>query len=147
MLLLLSRRIAEDPRNYFFNPKWMEYLVKPSHRPFTTGFYFGEEIKQHYKSSSYIRSYDIVGVVKSYHKDSQTAVIEQRNKVLSGDIVEIMTPKGDNKTIELLHMRNAEGVAIGSAPSAQMIFTIQCSEVLREGDMLIKSRRANSTNG
>jgi len=140
-------KYAEDPRNYFFNPKWMEYLVKPSHRPFTTGFYFGEEIKQHYKSSSYIRSYDIVGVVKSYHKDSQTAVIEQRNKVLSGDIVEIMTPKGDNKTIELLHMRNAEGVAIGSAPSAQMIFTIQCSEVLREGDMLIKSRRANSTNG
>ena len=129
----------EDPENYTFDKKWMDYLVKPSHRPFTTGFYFGEEIKQHYKSSSYIREYDIVGVVKNYYKEPGIAVVEQRNKVNSGDIVEILTVKGDNKIVKLLDMRNEEGEAIGSAPSAQMIFTFHCEEELKEGDMIIKS--------
>lgn len=129
----------EDPENYTFDKKWMDYLVKPSHRPFTTGFYFGEEVKQHYESSSYIREYDIVGVVKNYYKEPGIAVVEQRNKVNSGDIVEILTVKGDNKIVKLFDMRNEEGEAIGSAPSAQMIFTFHCEEELKEGDMIIKS--------
>lgn len=133
-------RYAEDPKGYVFNPKWMDYLLKPSHRPYTTGFYFNEEIKQHYESSSYIRDYDIVGVVRAYSKELNIATIEQRNKVYNGDTVEILIPKGDNKIVKLRDMKNKDGKAIDSAPSAQMIFTIQCDKELKVGEMLIKEK-------
>lgn len=128
----------ENPEGYVFNPKWMDYLLKPSHRMYSTGFYFNEEIKQNYESSSYIREYDIVGIVRDYSKELNTATIEQRNKVYNGDTIEILTPKGDNKIIKIQEMKNEEGKYIDSAPSAQMIFTIQCDEELKIGDLIIK---------
>jgi putative protease len=76
----------EDPENYKFNKKWMEYLEKPSHRRYYTGFYFGEENKQYYESSAYIRDYDVVGIVIAYDKEEKRAVIEQRNKAFEGDM-------------------------------------------------------------
>lgn len=133
-------KYLEDPKGYVFNPKWKDYISKPSHRSYTTGFYFNEEVKQHYESSSYIRDYDIVGIVRNYNTETHIATIEQRNKVYNGDIVEVLTPKGDNKIIKLNHMTNEQGEAIGSAPSAQMIFTIQCDEELKIDDMLIKTK-------
>jgi putative protease len=130
----------EDPEKYVFNPKWLEYLSMASHRHFTTGFYFGEEIKQYYENSSYIRDYEIVAVVKNYDSQSGVATIEQRNKVYNGDNVEVMIPDGDNVVIKLQDMKNEKGEAIDSTPVATMIYTIKCSTELKAGDMLIKSK-------
>lgn len=128
----------ENPAQYKFNPKWMEYLTMISHRNYHTGFYFGEKNKQIYETSSYIRGYDIVGIVKEY-KDG-IAVIEQRNKVCEGDQVEVMRAKGDNLKVTLKNMRDSEGNKIEAAPSAQMIFTINTDEKLEKDDMLIKNK-------
>lgn len=38
-------KYMEDPENYHFDSKWMDYLLKPSHRPYTTGFYLGRRCK------------------------------------------------------------------------------------------------------
>ncbi|OOM05925.1 peptidase U32 family protein [Clostridium saccharobutylicum] len=133
-------KYIEDPKNYKFDPKWMDNLVKPSHRPYTTGFYFDKEIRQNYESSSYIRNYDIVGVVKNYDKERHIATIEQRNKVYNGDFVEVLAIKGDNKIIKLEDMKKENGEAIESAPSAKMIFTVKCDNELKDGDILSKSK-------
>ncbi|MDT8718484.1 U32 family peptidase [Clostridium sp. 19966] len=130
---------AENPEDYSFNPKWMDYLQKSNHRPYTTGFYFNENVKQHYGSSAYIRNYDIVGIVRAYDSVSHIATIEQKNKVYNEDHVEVLSPQGEDKIIKLLNMRNKAGKPIESAPSAQMIFTVQCDEELEPGDMLIKA--------
>ncbi|MFL0268126.1 peptidase U32 family protein [Candidatus Clostridium radicumherbarum] len=130
----------ENPKEYVFQDKWMTSLKMASHREYHTGFYFGEKNKQVYGSSSYIRTHDIVGIVKEYNKDTNIAVIEQRNKVFDGDKVEIMRPKGDNIEIILSDMRDIDGSKIESAPRAQMLFTIMTKEVLKEDDMLIKSK-------
>lgn len=129
----------KDPQNYKFNPKWMDYLVKPSHRPFTTGFYFGEEVKQTYGSATYIRSYDIVGVVRDYDKESKIATIQQKNKVLNGAYVEVLEVEGDNKVTKLDDMKKKNGESIESANVPQMIFTAKCDYELKKGDILIKS--------
>ena len=130
----------EDPINYKFEQKWMDNLLKPSHRQYYTGFYFGDPNKQIYESSSYIRDYDIVGVVKEYQEENNIALIEQRNKVLEGDTVEVLRPVGDNVLILLNDMRNSKGESITSAPSAQMLFTVNVKEKLCENDILIKSK-------
>lgn len=130
----------EDPENYKFNPKWMDYLVKPSHRPFTTGFYFGEEVKQTYGSSTYIRNYDIVGIVRDYDKETKIATIEQKNKVVNGSEVEVLEVTGDNIIVKLEDMKNSKGEPIESANVAKMVYTARCESVLNKDDILIKGK-------
>ncbi len=129
-----------DPVNYKFQQKWMDNLLKPSHRQYYTGFYFGDPNKQIYESSSYIRDYDIVGVVREYNEENHLALIEQRNKVYDGDLVEILRPVGDNIVIELRDMKNSKGESIPSAPNAQMLFTVNSAQKLKENDIIIKAK-------
>lgn len=130
----------DNPEEYVFQKKWLDNLEKASHRVYFTGFYFGDPNKQTYETSSYIRDYDIVGIVREYDKNTGLATIEQRNKVLEGDAVEVLRPIGDNFEIKLDDMRNSKGEKIQSAPSAQMIFTIKTDIELEKDDMLIKSK-------
>ncbi|WP_138203220.1 peptidase U32 family protein [Haloimpatiens lingqiaonensis] len=130
----------KDPSNYKFDEKWMEILMKPSHRKYYTGFYFNDENKQEYESSSYIRDYDIVGVVREYNQETGLAVIEQRNKCYDGDKVEILKPHGDNEEIILEDMRDIKGNKIESAPSAQMLFTVRMDRNIEKNSMIIKAK-------
>ena len=132
----------ENPEGYKFEQKWLDNLMKVSHREYFTGFYLGDPNKQTYETSSYIRDYDIVGLVRGYDKTTGVATIEQRNKVLEGDKVEVLRSVGDNFEISLDDMKNKQGKKIESAPSAQMVFTINTEIELQEGDMLIKNKES-----
>jgi len=127
----------KDPENYVFNKKWLEDVDKVSHRQYYTGFYFNDPNKQVYENSSYIRNYDIVGVVKNYNEETKRATIEQRNKVFEGEEAEVLRPVGDYFKIKLNDMRDLEGNKLESTPVAQMIYTIQCDEKLEVNDMII----------
>ncbi|APM38703.1 peptidase U32 family protein [Clostridium kluyveri] len=131
----------KDPKNYVFQNKWMEDLIKASHRVYFTGFYFGDTSSEIHETSSYIRDYDIVGIVKSYDGRKGIAVIEQRNKVFDGDNVEVLRPEGDSFYVNLDDMKDEEGKKIEAAPVAQMIFTAKVGRELQEGDMLIKLKK------
>jgi len=135
-------KYIEDPKNYKYKPKWMEDLMKPSHRPYTTGFYFDEETRQNYESSAYIQNYDLIGIVKDYNKQTHIATIQQRNKVYNGDLVEVLAIKGDNRIIKLEDMKKENGEAIESAPCPQMIFTVKCDKELKINDIIIKNKNA-----
>ncbi|WP_035290798.1 U32 family peptidase [Clostridium sp. KNHs214] len=130
----------EDPCKYEFDPKWMDILMKPSHRKYYTGFYLNDENKQEYESSSYIRDYDIVGIVREYHEENGIVVVEQRNKCYNGDKVEILKPHGDNEELILEDMRDIKGNKIESAPSAQMLFTVRVDRNIEENSMIIKAK-------
>jgi U32 family peptidase len=132
-----------DPDNYKFKEKWQDYLNKASHRQYSTGFYFNEPNKQVYETSSYIRDYDIVGLVKDYDKSTNTVCVEQRNRVFEGDIIDTLTPIGDSSTIKIFDMRDADGNKIEVAPVAQMTFSFKTDKVLNKNDMLIKCKEIN----
>lgn len=133
----------EDPSKYEFNNKWMDYLMKPSHRIYYTGFYFGEKSKEYHESSAYIRNFDIIGVVLDYDMETKRAVIEQRNKAFQGDTVEVLKPKGDNIIIELQDIKDKNDKPIESTPVAQMIYSIRTEVVLEKGNILIKGKNQN----
>lgn len=130
----------KDPENYKFNEKWMESLLKVSHRNYHTGFYFGEKDKQIFEDSSYIRTADIVGIVKKYNEETKIALIEQRNKVFEGDEVSILRPEGDSFSVKLLDLRETNGEKIDTAPRAQMLFIAKVDKPLKEKDFLIKDK-------
>lgn len=133
----------KNPKEYEFNPKWMEYLMMPSHRTYYTGFYFGEENKQVYTSSAYEKKYDVIGIVRNYDKEKGILTIEQRNKAFDGDKVEILRIKGDNTEVILKNMRNEKGERIESAPHPRMLFNVEVDSELEEYDIIIKLREDN----
>ncbi|WP_010292893.1 peptidase U32 family protein [Clostridium senegalense] len=130
----------KDPEGYKFNPKWLQQLDRPSHRKYYTGFYLGDKDSQIYESSSYIRNYDIIGIVKDFNKEEGIATIEQRNKIFDNDTVEVLRPVGDNIEVKLTEMKDENGKKIESAPSAQMIFNVKVDTELEKNDILIKAK-------
>ena len=127
-----------DPENYRFKPTWLEEISKVSHREFTTGFYFNKpnEEDQIYNTSSYIRGYDFVGMVKSYDPNTGIATVEQRNRMFLGDEIEVVRPKGDFFVQKIESMKNAEGENIEVAPHPQMIVYMPMKEPVGEFTML-----------
>jgi putative protease len=119
-------RYEKDPEGYRFDPESFNEVLKVSHRPYTTGFYFGktDENAQVYETSSYIRDYDIVGLVTSYDETTGIATVEQRNKFSVGDTVEIIQPGKPYFSQKVEWLNDASGAPIMSTPHPQMVFTM-----------------------
>lgn len=131
--------LLKNGRDWRFNPEWMDDLEKASHREFSTGFYF-DNPGQIYENSTYIRNYDIVGLVTGYDEERKIAQIEQRNRVYKGEKVEIFSPHSDTFSMVLDYMSDENGEEIEVAPHPQMIYHIRCDRKLMPFDMLIKQK-------
>ena len=116
-----------------------EEVSKVSHRRFTTGFYFNkpDNEDQNYSSSSYIRDYSFTGLVKSYDSNDSFAVVEQRNKMCIGDIIEVFGPNADFFTQTLNEMYDLEtGEALEAAPHPQQMLKIKLEKPAGENFMI-----------
>lgn len=132
----------EDPENYEFKQEWMDILLKVSHRPYHTGFFFGKSGEQNYEDSSYIRDYDIVGIVKEFDEETMTATIMQKNRVFEGDSVDVLRPYTPNFSIKMSSMYDVEkGVETNVANRAHMIFKMKVDTPLKVNDMLIRGKQ------
>ncbi|MGN1115228.1 MAG: U32 family peptidase [Candidatus Ornithomonoglobus sp.] len=135
-------RYFEDPKNYTFNRAELDELCKVSHRPYTTGFYFGKPgaDAQVYETSSYIRDYELIGIVKAYDKQTGRMTVTQRNRFFEGDEIEILQPMKPVLAIKAEAMVNEEGEPITVAPHPEQIVTMNVSEPVAEGAMLRKRK-------
>lgn len=135
-------RYFADPENYKFNPEEMTELRKVSHRPYTTGFYFGrpDSDAQVYETSSYIRDYELTAIVTGYDKETGRITLSQRNRFFEGDEIEIMQPGKSYITITAEDMRDEKGQPITVAPHAQQIVSMKAPEEICVGAMLRKKR-------
>lgn len=127
-----------DPENYKFNPEELDELCKVSHRPYTTGFYYHKPDSQTqvYTSSSYIREYNLVGIVLDYDEKTGIATITQRNRFFKGDEVEIMHPMQPYFRQVIGDMVNEDGESIDVANHAEMIVKFKTDRPVAKGDML-----------
>ncbi len=116
-----------NPDKYSYNEKWIKEIKKVSHRNFTTGFYLGKPggNEQRYDSVDYIQSYNFIGLVLDYDDESQTATIEQKNRMFSGDEIEIFGPEGDFFSQEIDKMWDENGEEIEIAPHSGQIIQIK----------------------
>ncbi len=117
-------RYYENPAAYRLSPESLEEVCKVSHRVYSHGFWTGdaEENRQNQSSSSYIREYQVVGMVKETKEGF--LYFSQRNKFSVGDTIEVMTPSGETYAHTISEMYDGEGNAIESAPHATMTVQI-----------------------
>ncbi len=136
-------RYFADPKNYAFNPDEYAELCKVSHRPYTTGFYYHkpDENSQVYTTSSYIRDYELIGLVLDYDEKTGIATVTQRNRFFKGDEIEIIQPMKPYFTQTVEYMENEEGEAIDVAPHPEQILRMPVKEPVVKGAMLRKAKK------
>ncbi len=132
----------ENPAEYEFKEEWMTELCKVSHREFTTGFYFHKPTNndQNYRTSAYTRDYSFVGMIKDYDPETGYAIVEQRNKMVIGDKIEVFGPGADFFEQELREMYDEEGNAVDSAPHPQQILKIKMDKPVAPFFMIRKEK-------
>ena len=135
-------RYFADPDNYTFNEDEYIELCKVSHRPYTTGFYYNkpDENSQVYTSSSYIRDYDLIGMVEDYNSETGIAKISQRNKFSLGEKIEIIQPNEPFFKMEIKNMKDENGLPIESAPHAVMTVYMPVDKPVKKGAMLRRAK-------
>jgi putative protease len=132
----------KNPQNFKVNPDWLRELRKISHRDYTTGFFFNKpgSSEQHYHSSSYIREYDLAGVVQSYDKETKLAAVLQKNRFFKGDTVEFLRPFGKFhiQTIEEMFDENGEPIDVANKPQNIIKIKIDCE---LEADCVMRKQK------
>ncbi|WP_312654490.1 U32 family peptidase [Proteiniclasticum sp.] len=132
-------RYFENPKTYAYDEKWMDILSMVSHREYFTGFYYGRGNSEVYGSSTYVRTHELIAIVKEELEDGRY-LIGQKNRVYPGDILKIMRPSGDIIETEITAFMDDEGNEIEVANKAAMDFTAVSSVRLYPNDILIKEK-------
>ena len=116
-------------------------LLKISHRPYDTGFYFGAP--EHPGDRDWFtQSRELAARVLSFSKGR--AVIEVKNKILSGDSLELMTPAG-TFGFTLGDITRADGAVCSACPQPNSIVTIDLPHPCEEGDLIRGTCRNHQT--
>lgn len=128
--------------DYRVDPEVLSELMKASHRKFTTGFFFnkptGED--QNYITSDYEREYSFLGMIKSERDEDGFALVQQRNKIIVGDIVEVFGPGKGFFQQKITEMIDAEtGEPITEAPHPKQMLKIRFDEEVGMDHMLRKA--------
>ncbi|PKM96180.1 MAG: peptidase U32 [Firmicutes bacterium HGW-Firmicutes-1] len=131
----------KDPELYKRNlPHYLEEVKKCSHRNFTTGFYLDKPAgaEQIYNTNTYIRNYTYVGKVLDYIKEEGIAIIEQRNKFVVGDELEIMKSDGRNSIITVQAISDMDGNSQQEAPHPKQILKIPVNIEVEKDEIIRK---------
>lgn len=105
-------------------PDWLrDEVFKVSHRSYCTGFFYGvPENSQYYADSGYIREYDAAAVVEEC-RDGRLYCV-QRNKFLTGDRAELLSPGKRFIEFEAADLRDENGEPIDNVCHAAMRFSM-----------------------
>ena len=117
---------------------WVEETEKFSHRPYSTGFYFGDP-GQHTDSIGRSTDCDFVAVVDDCDKDGN-AVLTQRNKFCRADTLELLTNDAPPLTFVVEELFDGEGKPIAEANHATMTLKMKLPRFAAPLSILRKPR-------
>ena len=125
-------------------PVWRDEVYAVSHRPYSTGFYFGPP-GQYTDDACYFSRYDVAAVVESCDERGNAA-LTQRNRFCPGDELELLMPGREPVAFTAGEMRDAEGqpVAAASHPKMELHMTLPCQAPPRS---FLRKRRTEDKQG
>ncbi len=106
-----------------------------SHRPYCTGFYFGDPESIATGGSDYIRNYIFVATAVSESSGGRVT-IETRNPFAAGDELEVLTPGSTGRAFRLESITDADGNSIDRSPTPMRLMTINAPDGIQPGDIL-----------
>ena len=97
-----------------------------SHRPYCTGFYYGQP-QQYYLDSLYHSTAEVVAVVAACD-ENRMALLKQRNKIKPGDRLELLLPGTEGIPFTAEGLWDESGEQIPDTRHAEMLFRMQIPE-------------------
>ena len=97
-------------------------MLQISHRPYSTGFYFGQP-GQYTANSAYFAGAEVCAIVEGTAADGR-AVLTQRNKFAVGDTLELITSTDAPVTFTAQDLRDGDGEALETVPHPMQRFTM-----------------------
>ena len=91
---------------------------------------------QYYSGRQEVSNQDFLAVVIDYDKDKNEATIEQRNKFIVGDEVEVFGPNTSVKTLKIDYITDSEGLSVSSASHPQEKLKINMPFEVSKGDIM-----------
>ncbi|MGI6161375.1 MAG: peptidase U32 family protein [Christensenellales bacterium] len=114
------RRTMDNPKSAKeFEPE----LEAVSHRPYSTGFFFGPA-QQDCEGGEYISTHEFVGVVRGH--ENGNIIAEQRNRFFRGDELELLRPGKEAAAFVASDLTDIDGNPLESAPHPQQMLKIGC---------------------
>ena len=105
------------------DPLWLAETDKISHRPYTTGFYFGEP-GESYDKVTYTSDASVAAVVEDCGEDGW-ASLTMRNKIAPGDALELLTPEGAPIPFTAGELFDEEGQSLSETKLVMMRYQMQ----------------------
>ena len=109
-------------------------LNAASHRPYASGFYFGEMKRHAPDDGIYLQDTNFVGVVRDVQNGR--IAVEIRNRIFEGDRIEILSPKSLGESFIAREIADNAGIAVTAASRPSEIFTMACDCPVEAGDLL-----------
>ena len=110
-------------------------LNAASHRPYSSGFYFGE-LKHHAPDEgAYLQDCTFVGVVRERLSGGRI-LFECRNRIREGDRVELLSPESLGLSFVAGNIRSESGLPEPAAARPSEIYSMDCGCPAAPGDLL-----------
>lgn len=110
------------------DPAWRDEVEHVSHRPYSTGFYYGPP-GQYYNNSRYIREWQVVALVTDCDMEGN-ATLSLRNKFRTGETVELVGPYLRPFAMTVPDMTDADGLPMDEPHTPQMIFHMKLQKAV-----------------
>ena len=105
-----------------------------SHRPYASGFYFGEMRRHAPAEGPYLQDAIFVGTILSAADGRVT--LELRNRIRAGETLEILSPNSLGERFTARSIRGADGEALDTAAVPGAIYSMECECPAEPGDLL-----------
>ena len=108
-----------------------------SHRPYSTGFYFGDLVKYHRNDGEYHSLRQFTAVV-TQSLGNNNYMVQMRNRFALGDTLEILSPDSIGESFILEKMTSSDGENIEICDKVEELVIIKTDKHLSAGDILRK---------
>lgn len=130
-------RKAIDGADSIENCRAELYALK--HRPYSSGFYFGDVVHSHSNDGHYSQDCTFIGNVIGW--ENGILKLRQRNRFSVGETLEVLSPNLPVIKFEVTEIVNEDGERQDSAPHPNQIVFVPCETELKPGDFLRRRDR------
>jgi len=102
------------------DPVWRDEVEHVSHRPYSTGFFYGQP-GQYYDDARYVREWQVAAIVMECGPGGN-AVLSLRNKFRAGDTVELVGPDLRPFQMTVPEMADKDGLPLFEPRTPQSLF-------------------------
>ncbi len=110
-------------------------LGSVSHRPYSSGFYFGQLEKNTYNDGLYHSNGVFAAVALSDSRDGKLTIM-QRNRFALEDTLEVLSPGKAAIPFTVKSITDENGNSINNAPHPKQIITVNCPINAQKGDII-----------